>query len=104
MNELSKFYEKLTEMAFPSSDIESDQLAEFYSELVEADAYYAGKVNTILYSLTQESNLDFSYLKLLRNQLDSIDINRLSDVDKIGFKACNNYLSFLEQLPIILHK
>lgn len=104
MEQLIKFYEELRNYPFPSSNIEDDELTELYSELVEVDSYYAGKINTMLNNMDNANNIDFSYLKLLRNKLDIIDIKRLSNSDKIKYEECSNYIRLLEKLPTVLLK
>ena len=103
MTSLREYYDRLLELKFPGTSIEDDDFADFYSELVEVDGYYAGIIKTALEKASEQyKNIDFTHLEKLRKQFDNIDQDTLSQNDKIIYKECGNYLAFLEELPSVV--
>lgn len=103
IKKLREYYMRLLNLKFPESNIEDDELADFYSELAEADAYYAGLIEVaIKTNFENRENFNFDYLKKLRNKLDCIYRNTLSDADKNKYKECVLYFEFLERLPFVI--
>ena len=100
MKKLSEYYTKLLNLKFPDSNIENDDLADFYSELVEVDGYYAGLIKAALATgFESKKNFNFSHLKNLRNKFNSINKSSLSESDRNRYRECSDYLDFLEKLP-----
>jgi hypothetical protein len=103
MKKLEEYYSRLLSLKFPSSNIEDDQLADFHSELAEIDGYYAGLVERMIKGqLDNPDEIDFRYIKILREKLESINKELLSDNDEIRYYECDSYLVFLENLPTVI--
>ncbi len=96
---LREYYDLLLNKKLPDTDIENDELADFYSELVKVDAYYAGVIKTAIdKGNINLKEVNFKHINKLRKRFDAIEISVLKDRDCEIYRECMLYLEFLEKM------